>query len=57
MFMYGHQLFSIFERISALGIVDSQKDFSTRWCGKSQDLTSSRRGECQGQAERRGEGA
>lgn len=38
MSMYGHQLFSIFERISALDIVDSQKDFSTRWCGKSQDL-------------------
>ena len=38
MIMYGHQLISTFERISALGIVESQKDFSTRWCGKSGDL-------------------
>lgn len=38
MIMYGHQLFSIFKRINALGIVDSQKEFSTRWCGKSAGL-------------------
>ncbi|TNC12721.1 hypothetical protein FF100_13710 [Methylobacterium terricola] len=36
--MYGFQLFSTFESISALGIVDSQKYFSTRWCGMSEDL-------------------
>lgn len=36
--MYGHQILSIFERISALGIVESQKSFSISWCGKSGDL-------------------
>jgi hypothetical protein len=36
--MYGHQLIATFERVQALGLTDSKKSFSTRWCGKGEDL-------------------
>lgn len=36
--MYGSQLLNTFERIQALGLTDSWKSFSIRWCGKGEDL-------------------
>ncbi|PXW67127.1 hypothetical protein [Methylobacterium sp. B4] len=36
--MYGHQLIATFERIRALGLTDSAQSFSTRWCGRGEDL-------------------
>jgi hypothetical protein len=36
--MYGHQLLNTFERVRALGLIDSRAAFSTRWCGMSEDL-------------------
>ena len=36
--MYGNQLLNTFERLRALGLTDSRSAFSTRWCGRSEDL-------------------
>ena len=36
--MYGHQLIRTYERVQSLGLTESKKSFSIRWCGKGGDL-------------------
>lgn len=36
--MYGYQLIRTYEAVRALGLTESRKAFSLRWCGKGEDL-------------------